>query len=218
MLYIWDTIPANTTFVDGSPGYDTWTTSGVVFWDLASGTMNPGDNGAQWFSVSLTACTGLSVDNSAVSSYTDNYWNDREDRSSNKVTTGILTATITQTSTITPTHTISPTFTITPTVTDTPVPLIMTDRGPFPNPSSHQMRLVFHLTREANMTLKIFTVTGELVRQIAQDCQAGNNAILWDHLNIAGKRVSSGVYLYMLEAVTERNEENKHMGKMAVVE
>ncbi|HRU38715.1 MAG TPA: FlgD immunoglobulin-like domain containing protein [Candidatus Goldiibacteriota bacterium] len=214
---LWDTIPWNSSFVAASPGYSTTTVSGLVFWDLSASPYVPGASGSVWFSVSLTARTGLEVLNRAASSYIDDYWKDKEVRNSNLVNTGILTATITPTHTITRTHTVTPTSTITPTSTNTPVPLELEFDGVYPNPAHHTAQFVFMLSRQADLELKVYTVSGELVTRIVSFREAGRQALAWNCDNYKGEKVSSGVYLFMIEAVTDRDERLQARGRLAVV-
>jgi uncharacterized repeat protein (TIGR01451 family) len=216
-LLIWDPIPPNSSFLDASPGYDTWTAINTVSWPFPSDIISQGTAYDLWFRVSLTARTGLTIDNRAHASYTDSYWNDKEVKYSNKVTTGILTATITQTHTITPTSTITPTYTVTPTSTNTPVPLVMEFTGVFPNPSDKDVNFIIKLSRVADVEVRIFTVSGERVARINKACDKGHNAVLWDCKNANGKREASGVYLYVVDAVTERNEKITARGKFALL-
>ncbi len=144
-----------------------------------------------------------------------------------------LTATMTYTKTVsqtctytqTTTFTISPTGTITPTpsmtctetITPTPViPFCLTLYKNSPNPCSYGTNIIYQLCDEADVNVKIYTISGEVVVKLSQHSQPGMNSIYWDTKNKSGKGVASGTYIYSLEAV-EGREKQKQWGKMAVV-
>lgn len=215
-LVIWDTIPLNTNFYDASSGYNTSTTYGLIFWDIP-GVISTNTAYSLWFRVIVNDNPGLTVLNGASSSYIDGYWNEKEVKISNTVWTNIFTATITPTSTITQTHTVSPTFTVTPTFTNTPVALDMELTGSFPNPAENHAKIIIRLTKEALLFLKIYNVSGEVVREMDISGAKGYNVITWDLRNSDFMPVSSGVYLYSIEAVASDKEKIKKHGKIAIV-
>lgn len=138
--------------------------------------------------------------------------------------THTATPTVTETSTITMTHTVTPTVTPTltrtptPTVTNTPVPFVMALEGNFPNPFDRDTQIVYWLSRNADISLKVFTVSGEIVREIkAVAGLAGNNSLYFDGRNKRDKPLASGVYIYKITGRTERNESASFTSKMSVV-
>jgi hypothetical protein len=111
------------------------------------------------------------------------------------------TYTVTETSTDTYTSTVTPTFTVTMTATNTPVPFVMDLKGNFPNPFSGRTNIVYWLSRDAKVDVKIWTVSGEVVRHDQDiDGKTGYNTFVWDGINRAGREVSSGVYIYKIHA------------------
>ena len=60
-----------------------------------------------------------------------------------------------------------------------------------------------------NSTIKIFTIAGELVREI----QVKSSPQSWDVCNDAGEKVASGIYLYLITDPAE----NKQVGKLGVI-
>ena len=79
---------------------------------------------------------------------------------------------------------------------------------PFPNPfviRNSTDRLNF--THAEDGVVSIFTVTGELV--VEQSVNVG-----WDGTNQAGRKVASGVYLYIFTSVTDQ----QHQGKFLLVQ
>ena len=82
----------------------------------------------------------------------------------------------------------------------------------FPNPwrsDLHQDKPITFEQMPADATLKIFTVDAKLVVSLS----TGNGTVVWDRLNSAGDRVSSGLYLYLVEDASGR----KIRGKFAII-
>lgn len=70
-----------------------------------------------------------------------------------------------------------------------------------PNPFYDTTTIRFGLARSSRAVIRIFDVAGSLVRVLDVGmARAGANTVSWDRRDAAGKRVSSGVYLYRLEA------------------
>jgi len=121
-----------------------------------------------------------------------------------------ITATITHTFTFTFTPTITATLTatftptITPTYTATPPPLFMEHKGNFPNPFSDKTEIVFWISRDALVDLKIFTVAGEVVcEKTGLPYAQGYNTIQWNGRNNSNELVASGVYIYKISSYVE---------------
>lgn len=134
--------------------------------------------------------------------------------------------TITPTSTISPTNSISPTFTITwtwtssPTVTPTPITFELILKGNFPNPFTTDTKIVYKITKESKIVIKIFTVSGEFVNKY--DTREGRggveyNVFVWNGRNKNDKEVSSGVYIYKICATSIDGEYAEAIGKVSVV-
>jgi hypothetical protein len=71
----------------------------------------------------------------------------------------------------------------------------------FPNPFNPETTLKYQLGTAAAVDLKIFNVTGQLVRTLVQTIQpAGVHEVVWDGKNELGAAVSSGVYLIKISA------------------
>jgi hypothetical protein len=89
--------------------------------------------------------------------------------------------------------------------------------GVYPNPASDDVNFVVKLSRNAEVKVRVFTVSGELAATISKACVTGQNAVMWDAKSPGGKREASGVYLFILDAVTERNEKMTAKGKFSIV-
>ena len=136
--------------------------------------------------------------------------------------TPTYSVTVTNTSTITNTPSVTRTVTCTNTVTDTltptPIPLLLKGKGNYPNPFVKDTQIVYWLSTDADVKIKIYTVSGEVVRW-EQDLHglAGYNHFYWDGRNRAIKPVASGVFIYRISASTPRDREQSVMEKCACV-
>ncbi len=76
----------------------------------------------------------------------------------------------------------------------------------FPNPFNPETWIPFRLVNESDVTIRIYTPAGKLVRSLspgimsAGDYSLQSQAIHWDGRNDNGESVSSGVYLYTINA------------------
>jgi len=76
----------------------------------------------------------------------------------------------------------------------------------YPNPFNPETWIPFQLTKDAEVLITIYDISGKLIRQIELGKQSAgvyvnkDKAAYWDGRNDAGERVSSGVYFYHLKA------------------
>ncbi|MCF7886368.1 MAG: type IX secretion system sortase PorU [Candidatus Marinimicrobia bacterium] len=87
----------------------------------------------------------------------------------------------------------------------------------YPNPFSTSTDFTFHLTRDARIQIKIYTIRGLLIREInpGTTFPAGFNTIYWDGKDDFGDKISRGIYLYKISAEAQITEENEsYIGKM----
>jgi hypothetical protein len=69
----------------------------------------------------------------------------------------------------------------------------------YPNPFNPQTTIAFSVRERGLVTLKVYDVSGELVRTLADESfTEGAHTKVWDGRNDAGQPVSSGVYFYKL--------------------
>lgn len=131
--------------------------------------------------------------------------------------TATVTGTFTVSPTVTPTPTITLTHTITNTFTATPPPLSLTLYPPNPNPSNNGVWLPYRLGTDADVNVKVWTVSGEPVCEWPEGFQRmGLQEAFWDHKNAAGTKVGSGIFIYRIHARSPANEETQLYGKCAV--
>jgi len=72
----------------------------------------------------------------------------------------------------------------------------------YPNPFNPTTQIAYALPQTVEVNLQIFNVLGQKVRALLQNKQqtAGVYAIEWDGKDDLGKDVSSGVYIYRIDA------------------
>ncbi len=128
------------------------------------------------------------------------------------VVTATPTDTGTQTSTITPTCTVTPTITQTrtqtptlpPTATPTPGVLFYLDRNQF-RPARESLGLKVGLLDGQSAEIRVLTLTGRLVRQLAVSPPPGGYVQLyWDGRNQDGEQAASGIYFIVFESPNYR--------------
>jgi hypothetical protein len=81
------------------------------------------------------------------------------------------------------------------------VPVQTVLRQNVPNPFNPMTAILFDLAQDGPVTLKIYDVSGRLVRTLVDEAMTAgrNHRIVWDGLDDQRNRVASGVYFYRLE-------------------
>lgn len=73
----------------------------------------------------------------------------------------------------------------------------------YPNPFNPTTIIQYDLPKDSKVVLKIYNVLGQEVRALVHERQsAGSKAIVWDGKDNTGHSVSSGIYIYRLQAGT----------------
>lgn len=71
----------------------------------------------------------------------------------------------------------------------------------YPNPFNPETRITFDLPAESVVQLSVYDLLGRQVRTLVNDQRpAGTYTVSWDARDEAGARVSSGIYVYRLQA------------------
>ena len=71
----------------------------------------------------------------------------------------------------------------------------------YPNPSSGRMEIKYQLPRSGRVDLKIYNVSGQLVRTLESGNKpAGFYGVRWDGRDDQGQNVSSGIYFCKLQS------------------
>lgn len=73
----------------------------------------------------------------------------------------------------------------------------------YPNPFNPETFISFQLPEAGHAVLRIFNVSGQEIRTLANGkYEAGYHSVRWDGRDLSGNSVSSGVYIYQLQAGT----------------
>src|SRR5574341_1237914 len=81
-----------------------------------------------------------------------------------------------------------------------PMPTAFALSQNYPNPFNDSTTIRFALPVSSNVSLKIYNVAGQLVKEFSEEMTAGYKSITWDGTNMNGDVVASGVYFYKLQA------------------
>ncbi len=99
--------------------------------------------------------------------------------------------------------------------------LVLCEVMNYPNPFAQNTTFTFISNQDAEVTIKIYTVAGQLIQTVErQFARAGFNMIDWDGRDQAGDLPANGVYLYKLVARSLGNSEASQkevIGKLAIV-
>ena len=127
---------------------------------------------------------------------------------------GTLTATPTRT--LTATRTASP---VLPAATATAEPLLLSPLPSSPNPGGPDgVHIAYRLSTAATVTMKVYTVAGEPVRDLPTGPHAaGPNEDFWDSRNNAGSLSASGVFLVKIHASSPAGESQEIWVKVTIV-
>ncbi len=97
--------------------------------------------------------------------------------------------------------------------------LKLTDVINHPNPFSASTTIGFRVMKEADVVVKIYTVSGRHVVTLRSPGVMGWGQVVWDGADEAGEPVANGVYLYKVSAVAteDRAEKATFVGKAVVM-
>ena len=71
----------------------------------------------------------------------------------------------------------------------------------YPNPFNPTTTIRYDLMNDSALRITVYDVQGKLINELYDGFQsAGRNSIIWDATNSVGETVSSGVYLYKIQA------------------
>jgi hypothetical protein len=81
------------------------------------------------------------------------------------------------------------------------VPTVFALEQNYPNPFNPSTTIKYQIPADANVNLVIYNLQGQQIRTlIAKEQKAGYYNVVWDGRNEAGQTVSSGLYLYRVQA------------------
>ena len=85
----------------------------------------------------------------------------------------------------------------------------------YPNPFERETDITFHLTSLADeAVIKIYTVSGRLIRTLEQDNVVNFVVTHWDGRDEDGSEVANGVYYYKVRLKREGRKDIFEIGKM----
>lgn len=91
----------------------------------------------------------------------------------------------------------------------------------YPNPMQESTHFTFKLNKDADIVIKIFTVSGRKVCTLSSHSGfSGFNMIPWDGRDELGDPVANGVYLYTITATayeTDTSLKNEEIGKLIIM-
>jgi len=84
-----------------------------------------------------------------------------------------------------------------------PKDLTLTEVYSYPNPANNTTNIHFKLGADANVTIRIYTISGELVKTLAENKSypAGSYTESWKLDNNEGERIARGIYILLIKAV-----------------
>ena len=81
------------------------------------------------------------------------------------------------------------------------VPTVFALEQNYPNPFNPSTTIKYQIPNDANVNLVIWNLQGQKIRTlVAKEQKAGYYNVVWDGRNDAGQTVSSGFYLYRVQA------------------
>jgi len=84
----------------------------------------------------------------------------------------------------------------------------------YPNPMKDKTVIVYHISEELPVTIKIFTIAGRLVKELFPGiARYGPNYVEWDGKDRKGRKVSNGIYYYTIKP----GDAEPYYGKIAVI-
>ena len=85
--------------------------------------------------------------------------------------------------------------------------LVLREVMNYPNPFRRQTSFTFDLNLDAEVRVKIFTLSGRLIRTLETDARPGFNMLPWDGRDEDGDELANGVYLYKIIATQQQNNQ-----------
>ena len=71
----------------------------------------------------------------------------------------------------------------------------------YPNPFNPQTEIAYSIPEDSYVELTIYNIIGQKVKVLVDRYQrAGTRSVIWDGCDQSGEKVSSGIYLYKLQA------------------
>jgi hypothetical protein len=75
--------------------------------------------------------------------------------------------------------------------------------GPYPNPFSGQSSLSFTLDNPVALSVRVYDVSGRMVRELARSTASGFTRYTWDGRDATGRQLPSGIYYMEVRLVNQ---------------
>ena len=73
--------------------------------------------------------------------------------------------------------------------------------GNYPNPFNPVTSIGYEIPKESFLTISVYNLLGHKVTDLVSDMHpAGYHNVMWNSMDMSGKPVSSGVYIYTIQA------------------
>ncbi|RMD94954.1 MAG: T9SS C-terminal target domain-containing protein, partial [Calditrichaeota bacterium] len=99
--------------------------------------------------------------------------------------------------------------------------LVLKDVLNYPNPFAEKTTFTFFLNRDAEVKIKIYTISGQLIRTLEYPfAHSGFNMIEWDGRDEEGDRPANGIYIFKLIAKSQDGSDggqSEVVGRLAIV-
>jgi hypothetical protein len=88
----------------------------------------------------------------------------------------------------------------------------------FPNPFNPATTIGYFLGENSHVTMTVYNMLGQPVKKLTDEARnAGYNETVWAGNNETGSSVTSGVYFYRIEAITETGKSYAEQKRMILV-
>ncbi len=88
----------------------------------------------------------------------------------------------------------------------------------YPNPFNPSTQIKFSLPISSNVRITIYNLLGEVVRELVNtDMNSGVHTVQWNSDDVSGKKVSSGIYFYELNANGVNGNQFNQVRKMILI-
>ena len=88
----------------------------------------------------------------------------------------------------------------------------------YPNPFNPSTSIEFRLPVNSDVRITIYNLLGQAVVELVnEEVNSGSYSVVWDGTDKSGIQVSSGVYLYKMQATGTNGEEFQQIRKMVLL-
>jgi hypothetical protein len=88
----------------------------------------------------------------------------------------------------------------------------------YPNPFNPSTMIEFSIPKNSNVRLTVYNLLGQVVSELVnQEISSGKYSVVWNGEDRNGLKVSSGVYLYKMQATGTNGKEFQQTRKMVLL-